>query len=519
MKKILYILIIYILSVQILFAQTNEDLSSTASAYSEDFSTSIEMYKQLIMFDPSSPIFNFKLAFCYLNSAEKEDSAIYYFKQAADFFSKRPVDEINLNEIEFYLAKSYRVTNKFDSAIIVLENLKKKVVDDSFKILIRSELLLAESGQQIYGEGVTIVIKNLGDIINSSYSEHSPVFSEDLTKLIFTSRKKNSLSDIIEEDGQYDEDIYISYKNGDSWTIPEPISNNINTLENEATIALSPDGTKLFIYKSFNNGTIYTTLFDGKDWSEPYKLGKNINTKNRETHATITRDGKLLYFTSERNGGYGGLDIYVSELDANGDWGKAVNLGPAINTKLDEDGPYITPDGNEIYFSSNGHNGFGGFDIYKSAKTEFNTWTLAQNLGYPINSIEDDAFYCPINASSAYYTSRKEDGFGQMDIYLLTISSAQEDSLTIMSATVKGCSEKLPFTEVNIKDNTTGKNYIATPNENGKFVFLTYKGNNYNITLSYKEKDIFYDNFDVPLDSHFNEEYKTIDISNLINCD
>jgi hypothetical protein len=520
MKRAILILLISVLSLTLSFSQENNDeLVNSSVAYSEDFSAAIEMYKKLLLFDEESPVFHFKLGFCFLNTAGKEDSSLIFFQNAANFFNQNPIDEITINDINFYLAKSFRVNNKFDSAIIVLENLKKEIRDDSFKNLIKTEIALAEKEMNHYGDGVSLDIKNLGSVINSSYSEHSPVFSEDKTTIIFTSRKKTEKSIELLSDGQYDENIFISKKVDGFWTSPEPISDKINTTKNEASISLSPDGKTLFIYKEEDQGSIYYTEFKDNDWTFPKKLDSNINTRNRETHASITRDGKYLFFTSERIGGYGGLDIYLAEKQIDGTWGKPLNVGPAINTELDEDGPYITPDGKTLFFSSEGHAGYGGFDLFKSMKTDFDTWSMAENLGYPINSIEDDAFYCPVDSDSALYTSRKEDGFGQMDIYLLTLTTKQEDSLTVMTAFLTGCDSKIPYTSVNIKDNTTGKKYIATPSETGKFIFVTYKGNNYNLTLTYENKDIYYDNFDIPIDSKFKEDYKTIDISELIYCE
>ncbi len=519
MRKTILILFASILNISLLFSQdSSSEIVGSSTAYSEDFGAAIGMYQKFLLFDNKSPVFHFKLGFCYLNTAGKEDSSLIYFKQAVTLFNQKPCTEITINDINFYLAKSYRVNNHYDSAIIVLENLKKEIRDDSFKILVKAEISLAEKGLN-YGDGISKDIENLGGEINSAYSEHSPTISEDKSILIFTSRKKAEKSIELLTDGQYDENIYISKKVDELWTTPESISDKINTSKNEASISLSPDGKTLFIYNEENQGSIYYTEFKDNDWTYPKKLDKNINTRNRETHASVTRDGKYLFFTSDRMGGFGGLDIYVSEKQIDGTWGKSVNVGAGINTELDEDGPYINPDGNILYFSSEGHQGFGGFDLFKSVKNEFGTWSMAENLGYPINSIEDDAFYCPIDSDSALFTSRKEDGYGQMDIYLLSLSTKQEDSLTVMTAFLTGCDSKIPYTLINIKDNTTGKKYIATPNETGKFIFVTQKGNNYNVTLTYDNENIYYDNFDVPLDAPFKEEYKTIDISELLYCE
>ncbi len=517
--KPVYLITILVFAAKIMFSQSETTTTITDAAYNEDFSKSIEIYKKLVLFDPNSPIFNYNLGYCYLNTAMREDSAIMYLLKARENYKKRPVKEIDELEIEFMIAKSYRINNQFDSAIIILETMKRLVTDDLLKSSLLNELVLAQSGQNNFGSEVKFRIFNIGEQINSSYSEHSPILSQDMNTLIFTSRKKNNLSDERSRDGQYDEDIYISYKKDNVWTDPLPISDKINTDDNEASISLSADGKILFIYRSEQRGSIYYSLLVNNQWSEPIRLKGNINTPARETHASISGDGNFLYFTSDRRGGVGGLDIYVSQREADGKWGKAKNLGKTINTKEDEDAPMISTDGEKLFFSSNGHGGFGGLDIFSSTKTNINTWTEAYNLGYPINSINDDIFYSQNNNSEIVMSSNRDGGFGRMDIYQMSFFSKLQDSLTIMSANVKACEKNLKNTIVNIRDNTTGKNYVATPNAKGNFIFVTYKGNNYNVTLSCNHIDVFYDNFEVPYNSAPRVEYKTIDLTHLEDCE
>ena len=146
------------------------------------------------------------------------------------------------------------------------------------------------------------------------------------------------------------------------------------------------DGTILYLYKTDNfDGNIYSAEYVNGNWTPIKKLNKNINTKFYESHAAISSDGKKLYFTSNRDGGYGGLDIYVSEKDASGDWGPAINLGNTINTPYNEDTPFITLNDSLLYFSSEGHNGMGGYDIFRSDKSEAG-WNAPENLGFPVNS-------------------------------------------------------------------------------------------------------------------------------------
>jgi outer membrane protein OmpA-like peptidoglycan-associated protein len=192
---------------------------------------------------------------------------------------------------------------------------------------------------------------------------------------------------------------------------------------------LSSDGKTLILYYEYGGGDIYVSRRDGEDWTKPIPLNENINTPDFwETSAFLTNDGQKLYFTSNRPGGVGNLDIYVSEMEETGDWGKASNLGPVINTPGREDSPALDPDGLTLYFSSDGHPTMGGTDIFKSEFKD-GKWQKPVNLGYPINSIEDDSFFSLTNdRQRAYFSTLREEG--NAEIYTLTFI---EPSLEIAS--------------------------------------------------------------------------------------
>lgn len=166
---------------------------------------------------------------------------------------------------------------------------------------------------------------------------------------------------------------------------------------------------------------LYVSRFDNGLWSSPDKLNNNINSNYAETHACISDDGMTLYFTSNRPGGYGGFDIYKSTINSEGKWQEAVNLGPKINTPFDETTPFITEDGQTLYFSSKGHYNIGGYDIFFAKKNGEN-WSDPENLGFPFNTTDDDVFFFPLkNGSVAYYSKYKETGYGDNDIYRIQI--------------------------------------------------------------------------------------------------
>ena len=182
----------------------------------------------------------------------------------------------------------------------------------------------------------------------------------------------------------YDEDI---------WLEPKPIE-SINTESHDACIALSIDGQTLFMYNNSeeNGGDIYYSRLDGDEWGVPVPLPGEVNTKYWEGHMTISSDEKVMYFSSDRPGGLGGRDIYKAEKLANGEWGNVTNLGPTINTSKNEDAPYLHLDKRTLYFSSEGFNSMGGYDVFYS-EIDNGEWTEPINMGCPINTTENDKFY------------------------------------------------------------------------------------------------------------------------------
>jgi dipeptidyl aminopeptidase/acylaminoacyl peptidase len=195
---------------------------------------------------------------------------------------------------------------------------------------------------------------------------------------------------------------------------------------------LSPktDKKQIFVSKTENgNSDIFSIAFKNNktkgvlEWSDLEKLSENVNSKSSETNACVSPDGSTLYFVSNRDGGYGGKDIWASEKQSGGAWGKPYNLGPQVNTSSDEECPFIMTDNATLYFSSKGHNSMGGFDIFTSTLSDEGLWTQTENIGFPINTPLDDLFFIMSpNEKNAYYSSTKNNGIGNNDIYLITFS-------------------------------------------------------------------------------------------------
>jgi outer membrane protein OmpA-like peptidoglycan-associated protein len=274
-------------------------------------------------------------------------------------------------------------------------------------------------------------IVNIGREINSEYDDYGVAFSEKEDEIVFTSRRKDdNLNQNVYDDNLPYEDIFHSKKNGNNWAFATNIGNVVNTLYHESSLAMSADGNTLFIYNDVNGGDI---LFcdrqaDGS-WGEPTPLPGIINSSFEEKSISITKDETTLYFTSDRPGGYGKTDIYRATKDSRGEWSNVKNLGPKINTPENEDGPFIDFEG-VLYFSSNGKpSGMGGYDIYKAKwDAAAGDWEEPINLGYPINTPDNDVYIVTSSDSKrAYYSSVREDGLGFTDIYIITASQPLRD--------------------------------------------------------------------------------------------
>jgi hypothetical protein len=253
---------------------------------------------------------------------------------------------------------------------------------------------------------------NLGEPINERFEESNPVVSGDESVIAFTRKL------------QFYDAVFCSRKVNGKWSEPENLTEAFGVDGNSYTTGLSYNGDELFVYRSDNfDGNLYVSKFKNNTWSKLQKLNSNINTKYWESHASVSKDDKTLYFTSNRAGGYGGLDIYKSERTRNGDWGPALNLGPVINSKYNEESPVITSDGNTLYFSSMGHYNMGGYDIFYSTRYDNGQWSKPINAGYPLNTCGDDVFFTPVGEGAFAYYARynKDDSYGLMDIYKLEV--------------------------------------------------------------------------------------------------
>jgi outer membrane protein OmpA-like peptidoglycan-associated protein/tetratricopeptide (TPR) repeat protein len=370
------------------------------------YSNAIQAFHQALQLNPDDAAVNFKLGLAYLYSDTKSKAANYIDKA----YRLNPAID---NRIDYYLGIAFQNINDFKSAMGHFEAFKKtnpKVASIADEHI--AECKVADSLAQYE---LNVTIQNLGSVVNSPQDEYSPLISADGKKMIFTSNRGEPI-----KGAPHPEDIYATHLKNGIWEAPIKLGSSINTSENDAAASLSPDGKTMFLYYEVGGGDVYTSNFDGTNWSKPAPLNRNINTSQYwETCASVSPDGKRLYFASNRPDGYGELDLYVSELDSKGQWGKAANLGPLINTPGNDDSPSIHFDGSTLYFSSDGHPRMGNSDIFVT-ELKNGKWTKPENIGYPINSWEYDGFFSMApDKKLAYYATVKEGGLGGMDIYAI----------------------------------------------------------------------------------------------------
>ena len=267
------------------------------------------------------------------------------------------------------------------------------------------------------------------------------------------------------------------------------------------------------------NGDIYYSKLEGSEWTTPVAF-EALNSKASETHACFSADGKKIYFTSNRKGGFGGFDIYSVTQLPNGSWSRPTNLGSKINTEYDDRAPFIHPDGVSLFFSSNGHETMGGFDIFQATDLgEESGWSTPENIGYPINTTEDDVFYATsVDGKRSYYASEKENGLGEKDLYLITLPKPDVMPMTVMSG-IFSLGDKdgtvPPDAQIIVKDNQSGEIVgMYKPNKKtGKYLFILPPGKNYNVTYEAEGYLFKSENLIVPKNSAFQSMKKEIKLA------
>ncbi|MCX7728909.1 MAG: hypothetical protein N2203_05495 [Bacteroidia bacterium] len=495
------------LNAQVLSGRSYKDyfLEANQLMLENNYALALQNYLHAYELEPYNANINYLLGKAYLYSATEKNKAEEYLAKSITKIKKNYIPDDPSEKSApvlalYYYAQALHINYKFDEALQYYDRFIQALGNSSkhWEKEVTFKKNQSNYAKTLVAHPLNIKITNMGDSINSEYPEYGAVLSADEQMLIFTTRRPGGVCGERTIDGGFYEDIVVSFKVDDkTWSKPQPISEYVNTCGHEASINLSPDGQILILYKDEQGGNIYYTQWDGKTWSAPQSFGSDVNTPYWETHASLSPDGNTLYFVSDRPGGIGGRDIYRVVRLPNGKWSKAVNIGYPINTPYDEDGVFMHPDGKTLFFSSNGHTSMGGFDIFYSIRDEEGKFSEPINLGYPINTTDDDLFYITsADGKRAYYSSVQENGKGDKDIYMITIPESSEKPVVIYKGKILAAfGESLPDDiTIILTDKETGETVgMYRPQKNGSFVFTLRPGASYKVSYQSNGEEFFSD--------------------------
>ncbi len=396
--------------------------------YDKVFIDALYIWEILLEEDPKNANLLYKAGMCYIAlNLEAEAHPLFEKAQYSVDKNYNPSSYLERNappEVLYYLAKSNHVNGRIDSATTqynyFVENTHKK--HDKYNRGALGQKQCANA-KRLIASPRPYLIKNIGSMVNRPTPEYSPVISVDGRTLFFTSKRLRADSTNFEqisfENGLHYEDIYVCYRDRDgNWTDPEYLG-FCRPRRNDASISSSADGQTVFVYQDVNGGDIYYSENKDTAFNNLQEFpAEELNTEYWESHATMSNDQNYLYFVSDRPGGLGGRDIYRLKKLPNGEWSKAFNLGPTINSEYDEESPFLGVDNKTMYYSSNGPRSMGGFDIFVTQIDEEDQWSEPLNMGYPLNTVDNDIFYTTTaDGRTGYYSSEKLDGQGDKDIY------------------------------------------------------------------------------------------------------
>ncbi|MEM9932736.1 MAG: OmpA family protein [Bacteroidota bacterium] len=418
--------------------------------------------------------------------------------------------------LPFYLAESYFYTENYEKSLEPYSTFLDKG-EGRRKDLSRASVnyLKARFASRGVQNPVDFEPINLGEDINGPGDEYLPFLTADDQFLLFTSKRPDGIGKYDPRLGDYPEDFFFSEKIDGKWTASKNLGPPINTPYNEGASSISQDGRKIFYTAcnredGFGSCDIYVSYREGNTWSEPENIGPAVNTTAWESQPCLSHDEKTLYFTSLRGGGVGGRDLWYSTYE-NGKWTPAVNMGTPINTPGQETSPFIHADGKTLYFSSDFHPGFGSKDLFFS-RLEEGKWTKPKNLGYPLNTVADESnIFVSSNGKLALINSTREGGFGKSDLYEFEMDQKIRPQLaTFVRGTISDSLTTTPvYAHISMIDLATGDTIrdIYSDKINGKFLMSLPLEKNYaavvqapgylfsskNFSLKGVEEETYYD--------------------------
>jgi len=489
---------------------TRKDLQTGNKLFNqENYRASIPYYERVLAKDPNNATALFRAGVAYL-SFDKEKASDYVYK------AQKIKPKVS-KDVEYWLGRVDHLNYNFDEAITHYQayNATLKKRNDTRREEVAQLIQHSKNAKILFNSPKDIFVKNLGPTVNTQYAEHSPVISSDDKTLIFTTRANPADIPGLDSrnrgktaaDGEYYEGIVETHRiDADNWEKPRSLSAALNSKGHDASDQLFDNDTKLLMYRDDENGDVFVASKQaGGDWGAPTKLNSNINSKAYEGDAYITPDGLTLYFATAKYSEDGNLDLYYSTRTAGGDWGPAKSLGSTINTKYDEDSPYISRDGKTLFFSSRGHNTMGDYDIFQSKYDSIGRkWGRPENMGYPINTPDADSYYrLAPDGTYAYLSSYRIGGYGEKDIYTISYIKNINVKGTVFSK--RDSTQAIPGVELVFNGTQADKTAISfrdVTKEDGTYGVKVLSARTYQVAVNKDGKNIETQEFAVPISTN-----------------
>ncbi len=465
------------------------------------------------------------------NGSENED--VFYFLASSYAYEAQYAKAVPQFEKLFALNPKYSLMATYESGFAYSELRQFDKATEKYEAFIKSVTQVEKYERYIHrakyklhyaqqqkvlnamGQQMKTPMK-LSDAVNTKYPEYLPMLDPTGRKLYFTSDRKGGISNELADDADFDEDLFFIEKKDGVWSTPQLMPEPINTTNNDGAASFSADG-QMMVYGAcgredgVGSCDLYISYLEGNQWSKPVNMGNVVNSENWDAHSTISYDGNKIIFISNRAGGYGAGDIYMTERNVFGDWGIPSNLGSMVNTPFDEASPFLSQDGKTLYFSSYGHPGYGDFDIFKTV-LENGKWSVPVNLGRPLNTTGDDKYFTIGGSGELGYFSSNRDG--NLDLFEVEIPEDMRPQPTVVvSGIVTNDKSAIPVgAYVMVEDLNTGE-LIAVNKSNsatGKYLVVLPAGKSYSVSANKEGFFFFSQRFDVPVTSRFEEVKKNI---------
>ncbi|HEX6223154.1 MAG TPA: OmpA family protein [Chryseolinea sp.] len=522
MKSAHILWFIFLVSVTAGFAQGSKSLTDADRFFSvRSYDMALPKFLEAIQAGEKDPMVHYKTGVCYQKAEETDNQikAIPYFEFALANGKDMPASlYYDLGTIylkDENIQKALANFNKFREASSKADKKAMSMADDAIQTCHNAVALMSVPRD--------FTVHHFNSIINTKYTEYNPVLSADESVMAFTALRPNTGK--TRTGDKFIEEIYITYNNSGTWTEPKvvPLAHDYNV----GTAGIAADGQKMLIFMggSTDPGSLFQITKSGETWSRPSLITPTINSpKFLESTASITPDGKTIYFASDRSNGQGGLDIYKTTMSANGTWGAPVNLGPEINTKANEDAPFIHPDQKTLFFTSDGHNTMGGRDIFVT-RLIGTKWSNPENMGYPVNTTVNDNYFTLIaDGTRGYFSSDRKGGMGGQDIYYIDMPAESADiPLTMIKGKILNAETGKPMpTKIYLIDNKTDKklDFVYDPDPvTGNYLVILPPAKDYDMVIESEGFLPYTLNINIPNQTYFYELYQMINLKTIRQFD